>query len=299
MRFKGLDLNLLGALDVLLECRSVSRAAEALNLSQPAVSAALGRLRVFFKDDLLTTHGKRMYLTPYAETLQPQVRDCLRGVERMISSSTVFDPAKSQRTFRLIASDFVIVAAAVPLIARLAEIAPDIRLEMVLPNEQSVDQVLQGKADLLVTPEDFASPELATELLFEEKHVVAGWSANPLFKRAMTEEDLLNAGHVGVAMGNSRLSVFSDKHFALLGKERRVEVTTASFATVPWLLKDTLRVAVMHERLVQAMMDHFPIAYAPLPFDMPPMRQMMQFHRTRTNDVGLRWLRSQLRSVTS
>lgn len=299
MRFKGLDLNLLAALDVLLECRSVSRAADALNLSQPAVSAALGRLRLFFGDELLTTHGKRMYLTPYAETLSPQVRECLRGVERMISSSTIFEPATSQRTFRLIASDFVIVAAIVPLSARLAEIAPDIRLEMVLPNEQSVEQVVQGKADLLVTPEDFASPDLATELLFEERHVVAGWSENPLFKRQLTEQDLMTSGHVGVAMGNSRLSAFSDKHFALLGKDRRVEVTTSSFTAVPWLLKNTLRIAVMHERLVQTMSAHFPIASAPLPFDMPPMRQMMQFHKTRANDVGLAWLRDQLREVTA
>lgn len=297
MRFKGLDLNLLAALDVLLECRSVSRAAEILNLSQPAVSAALGRLRVFFGDEILTTHGKRMYPTPYAEALMPQVRECLRGVELMISSSSVFGSATSRRTFRIIASDYVIVAAIVPLIARLAEIAPSVRLEMVLPNEQSVDQVAQGKADLLINPEDFASAELATELLFEERHVVAGWAENPLFARALTEEDVLSAGHVGVAMGNSRLSVFSDKHFALLGKDRRVEVTTASFTTVPWLLKDTNRLAVMHERLAQTMSAYFPIAYAPLPFEFPLMRQVMQFHSTRRNDVGLAWLRDELRAI--
>lgn len=297
MRFKGLDLNLLAALDVLLECRSVSRAADILNLSQPAVSAALGRLRVFFGDEILTTHGKRMYPTPYAEALMPQVRDCLRGVERMISSSTVFDPATSQRTFRLIASDFVIVSAIVPLVAQLVETAPDIRLEMVLPNEHSVDQVVQGKADLLITPEDFTSPELATELLFEERHVVAGWNENPIFAKPLTEADVLTAGHVGVAMGNARLSVFSDKHFALLGKDRQVEVTTASFTTVPWLLKDTMRIAVMHERLARAMSAHFPIAYAALPIEMPLMRQMMQFHNTRRSDEGLAWLRDRLREI--
>lgn len=298
MRFKGLDLNLLAAMEVLLDCRSVSRAAEAMNLSQPAVSAALGRLRLFFGDELLTTHGKRMYPTPYAEALLPQVRECLRGVERMISSSTVFSPISSQRTFRIIASDFVVVSAIVPLSARLADMAPDIRLELVLPNEHSVDQVVQGKADLLITPEDFASPELAAELLFEERHVVAGWRGNPIFDSPISETDLIEAGHVGVAMGNSRLSAFSDKHFALAGKERRVEVTTASFTAVPWLLKDTHRVAVMHERLVKSMSEHFDLIYAPLPFDIPPMRQMLQFHKTRANDVGLQWIRDQLRLVT-
>lgn len=299
MRFKGLDLNLLAALDVLLECRSVSRAAEIMNLSQPAVSAALGRLRAYFGDDILTTHGKRMYLTPYAEALMPQVRECLRGVERMISSSTVFDPKTSQRTFRIIASDYVVVTAIVPMTTRLAELSPDVRLEITSPNEHSVDQVVQGKADIVINPEDFASPELATELLFEERHVVAGWSKNPLFSRPLTEEDVMSAGHVGVAMGNARLSVFSDKHIALLGKERRVEVTTASFTSVPWLLNGTMRLAVMHERLARTMSAHFPISYAPLPFELPVMRQVMQFHSTRRTDVGLAWLRDELRNAAS
>lgn len=297
MRFKGLDLNLLAALDVLLECRSVSKAAEIMNLSQPAVSAALGRLRSYFGDDILTTHGKRMYPTPYAEALMPQVREFLRGVELMISSSTVFDPQTSQRTFRIIASDYVIVAVIVPLAARLAVYAPDVRLEMVLPNEQSVDQVVQGKADLVINPEDFASAELATELLFEERHVVVGWDQNPLFDHPLSEEDVLMAGHVGVAMGNSRLSVFSDKHFALLGKERRVEVTTASFTSVPWLLNGTMRLAIMHERLAQTMSAYFPISFADLPIDLPVMRQVMQFHSTRRSDVGLAWLRDELRKA--
>ncbi|WP_395651770.1 LysR family transcriptional regulator [Brevundimonas sp.] len=299
MRFKGLDLNLLAALDVLLECRSVSRAADVLNLSQPAVSAALGRLRTFFGDELLTTHGKRMYPTAYAEALMPQVKDCLRGVELMISSSTMFDPATSQRTFRIIASDYVIVAAIVPLIARLVDIAPAVRLEMVLPNEVSIDHIAQGKADLLVTPEDFTSSDLASDLLYEEHHVIAGWAENPVFKAPLTEEDVMSAGHVGVAMGNARLSVFSDRHFAVLGKDRKVEVTTASFTTVPWLLKDTMRLAVMHERLARTMSDFFPIKYAPLPFEIPPMRQMMQFHTTRRSDAGLTWLRDELRRSAS
>lgn len=301
MRFKGLDLNLLAALDVLLETRSVSRAAETLNLSQPAVSAALGRLRDYFGDDILTTHGKRMYPTPFAEGLAPQVRECLRGVEVMIASSSLFDPATSQRTFRLIASDYVIVAALVPLVAHFVEAAPFVQLEILLPTDQSMDLVSKGKVDLMITPEDFASSDLAAELLFEERHVVVGWSQNPLFAQpgGPTEADIMAAGHVGVAMGNSRMAVFGDKHFALMGKARRIELTTASFTTVPWLLKDTLRLAVMHERLARAMADYFPIASAPLPFPFPLMRQVMQFHATRRNDVGLGWLRDELRRVSA
>lgn len=94
MRLKGLDLNLLVALDVLLEERSVSRAAERLYVRQPAASAALGRLRDYFKDDILVLHGKRMIPTSYAEDLQPEVRRILRQVDGMISMSTEFDPLR-------------------------------------------------------------------------------------------------------------------------------------------------------------------------------------------------------------
>ena len=118
MRFKGLDLNLLVALDALLETRSVSAAASRLNLSQPAMSAALSRLRDYFGDDLLVASGKRMYPTAYAETLYPQLKDCLAGLDSLISNPTLFDPKTSLRTFRIIGSDYVTAAALVPLISR-------------------------------------------------------------------------------------------------------------------------------------------------------------------------------------
>jgi glyoxylase-like metal-dependent hydrolase (beta-lactamase superfamily II) len=127
MRFKGLDLNLLVALDTLVETRSVSRSAERMNLSQPAMSSALGRLRDYFKDDILVSHGKRMHPTAYAESLLPQVREALRGIEALIGTSTQFDPATSPRTFRLIASDYITAALVVPLVARLSEVAPNVR----------------------------------------------------------------------------------------------------------------------------------------------------------------------------
>ncbi|HSI16835.1 MAG TPA: LysR family transcriptional regulator, partial [Sphingomonas sp.] len=106
MRFQGLDLNLLVALDVLIEERSVSRAAERLHLSQPAMSAALRRLRDYFNDPILAAHGKKMIPTPHALRLRGALRTLLTDVERMVSLSTQFDPATSQRRFRIGTSDY-------------------------------------------------------------------------------------------------------------------------------------------------------------------------------------------------
>src|SRR4051812_40500511 len=144
MRFKGLDLNLLVALDALVETRSVSAAARRLHLSQPAMSAALSRLRDYFRDELLVVSGKRMYPTAFAEGLAPQLKECLQGLDALVSSPNLFDPATAQRTFIIVASDYLTTAVLVPLVARLAERAPGVRLEIVLPDEASVAQLAEG-----------------------------------------------------------------------------------------------------------------------------------------------------------
>jgi len=297
MRFKGLDLNLLMVFDVLLEVRSVSKAAERLNLSQPAASAALARLRSYFGDEILVLHGKRMYPTAYAESLLPQVQECLQGVEALIAISTRFDPLVSHRTFKLLASDYITAAVLAPLIRRLTTIAPNVRVEIILPDAQAEAHLEQGRIDMMITPADFISDDHPAELLLEEQHVIAGWKDNPIFGRAITEEDIFACGHVAVRMGSTRTATFGDKQLEVLGKRRRVDVTAASFTMVPWLLIETPRLALMHRRLAKVMAAYFPIAYAEIPFEFPVMREMMQFHRTRASDGALRWLRDELRLI--
>ena len=297
MRFKGLDLNLLVALDALVETRSVSAAARRLNLSQPAMSAALSRLRAYFGDELLVVTGKRMYPTAFAEALTPQLKDCLKGLDVLVSSPNLFDPATAQRTFVVVASDYVTTAVLAPLIARLAERAPGVRLDIVLPNEDSVNQVAEGKVDLLITPDAYVHPEHPAELLFEERHVVVGWRGNPLFDKPLTEDGVFAAGHVAVSIGHDRVAAFADRQLALMGKPRRVEATVASFTVLPWFLRDSLRLALMHERLAEVMARDFPIVFAPPPFPFPIMRQMTQHHSARAGDQGLQWLKSELTAV--
>jgi DNA-binding transcriptional LysR family regulator len=299
MRFKGLDLNLLVAFDALIELRSVTRAAERLHLSQAAMSAALGRLRDYFSDEILVVHGKRMYPTAFAQNLSSQVQHCLREIDGMMVTSSAFDPTVSQRTFRVVSSDYITVVVMVPLIARLARIAPGVTIEVVLPNETVHKQIENGDVDLLITPEDYVSPGLPTELLYEESHVVVGCKANPLLEGRVTEEEFFAAGHVSVAIGNQRAAAFGDKMCAALGLTRRIEVVAPSFTMVPWLLIDTPRLALMHERLARTMVARFSITYCPMPFSIPMMREMVQYHHTRRADAGLTWFREQVQIAAS
>jgi len=294
MRFKGLDLNLLVIFEALMETRSVTRAAERVGMTQPAASAALRRLRDYFGDDILVAVGKRMHPTPFAEMLLPEIQQSLQGVERAIATPANFDPATSSRRFRISTSDYIMVAVIVPLARRLAATAPNIHLEIVQPNEESVPSLERGKVDLLITPEPYLAAWHPSELLFEEEQVVVGWSQNPVFKKGVTETDFFSAGHVTVAMGNARTPAFADSHLQHLAHNRRVEIAVASFASAPWFLIGTSRLAVLHERLAKAMAPMFDLAIAPLPFEFPRLREMIQFHEARANDAGLTWLRGEL-----
>lgn len=299
MRFKGLDLNLLVLFEALMETRSVTRAAERVGLTQPAASAALRRLRSFFGDEILVLVGKQMHPTPFAEVLLPQVQQSLQGVERAIATPSAFDPATSTRRFRIVCSDYIMVAVLVPLAERLASIAPNIQLEIAQPSEASAPDLDRGKIDLLITPAPYLAPWHPSELLFEEAQVVVGWSRNPVFARGITERDFLDAGHVTVAFGASRVAAFADSQLERMGKSRRIEIVVGSFASAPWFLQGTSRLAVLHERLTRAIIPRFDLAFAPMPFEFPRMREMLQYHEARANDAGLAWLKQELFRIAS
>ncbi len=295
MRLKGLDLNLLFALDLLLEERNVTRAAERLHVSQPAASAALGRLRDFFQDELLVLYGKRMIPTSYAETLQPEVRRILDHVDSMISMSVEFDPFISERVFRFMASDYITTVLLVPLAAELERNTPGIRLDVRLPDESIRVEFERGEIDIMLVPEEFMVSRHPSELVFEEPHVIVGWAENPVFDTEIGEKEFFDATHIGVRIGPGRDMTFTERNVEALGESRKLDVFAPNFSVVPWFLVGTHRLAVMQQRLAQAYKSVMPLKTAPLPFEFPSMRLMAQYHSARTADQGLKWLLDRLR----
>ena len=297
MRLKGLDLNLLVALDALLEERNVSRAAERLYVSQPAASAALGRLRDYFKDDLLVLHGKRMIPTSYAESLQPEVRRILGQVDGMISQSAKFDPIRSERVFRFMASDYITTVLLTPLARELERIAPDVRLDVRLPDDSVRTEFEHGGIDVILVPEEFMVAHHPSELIFEEPHVIVGWAENPIFQSVIGEAEFFGASHVGVRIGPGRDLTFTERNIEAVNDSRKVAVFAPNFSVVPWLLVGTHRLAVMQQRLAKSYQAVMPLKIAPLPFAFPSMRLMAQHHSARTADQGQLWLLDQLRRL--
>lgn len=292
MRLDSFDLNLLVAFDVLLEERSVTRAAHRLNVTQPAMSASLKRLREAFEDEILVQHGKNMIPTPHALELAPRVGAAILELRTIISAGTAFDPATSRRRFRIEASDYITTVLIVPLLEILNCEAPGIGLDLSVPDEGTSERMVGGDIDLLLTPEQFLGTDHPRDLLFEERHVVVGWTGNPAMRRPLTEREFLASGHVAVQIGGR--DTFIEGVLQDMGLQRRVEVTAPSFIQAPWLLRGTNRLALMHERLARIVAPGLSLTISEPPFELPVMREMMQFHAAREGDAAVRWLRAKL-----
>lgn len=296
MRFKGLDLNLIVAFEALMTDRSVSRAAERLNLSQPAMSNALARLRGYFGDDLLIARNKRMYPTPFAETLLPQVRQALETMEGVIATSRHFDPATTNRTFRIMTSDYIATSILFPIVTRLSATAPGVRIELLLPSPRRIELLESGGIDLLITLREYVTPELPSERLFEDAYALVGRAGHPALNSDMTLAAMLEHEHVHVAIGDERLPSFGDAYLDRMGIQRRIAMIAPNFGMLPWLLQDTDWLALLQGRLAAQMARNFPLIAVAPPLPIPPLVEMAQYHVTRSNDPGLRWLIDLIRS---
>jgi DNA-binding transcriptional LysR family regulator len=294
VRFQRLDLNLLVALDVLMQERSVSLAADRLCLSQSATSSALGRLREYFGDELLVMKGRSMVLTARAEELIEPVRAVLDQIRTTIAIAPPFDPATCDRQVRIMASDYSTQVLLAGALADLAKRAPNMRFEIQPMGDNPVDLLERGQIDLLLTIDIAISADHPSQLLFEDDYVVVGDAANPALQGEMTRERYFELGHVTARFGKSRTPAFDDWFVRRQKTQRRIEVIAPSFLSLPGLVLGTRRVATMHRRLARQMVQSLPLVMRELPFDMPTIREAIQWQISNNNDRPLRWVVEQL-----
>lgn len=293
MRFKNLDLNLLVALDLLLAERNVSRAAERMHITQSAMSNALARLRDYFGDDLLVQVGRRMELTPRAELLKAPVRDILVRIESSVTATPRFDPAASDRTFRIFVSDYSLATLVPRFLQMMACGSYPIRFEFRPQSAQPQRTLESGEADLLIIPKDYASKAHPSEILYEERFVCIADKAHPRIRDTIDRETFCRERHA-VMQPPSDATSFETKGMRQHGIIRDIDVTTFSFASLAYLVAGTQRLATVHERLARQAAKFLPLKVLPLPVEIPPMRQSVQWHTYRSNDPAIIWLRDML-----
>lgn len=290
MRFQRLDLNLLVALDALLAERSVSLAAERICLSQSATSSALARLREYFGDELLIVKGRQMILTARAESLVEPVRAVLEQIRTTIAVMPAFDPAESDRTIRIMASDYSTEVLLAGVMREFGVVAPGMRFEIHAMQDTAIESLERGIIDLLISIDISLSPDHPSQILFEEDYVVVGWNENPAMAEPMTRDLFFKLGHVTMRFGKARVPAFEDWFVRQQKQQRNIELVAPSFLSVPGLIIGSNRISSMHRRLATRMAEYLPLAIRELPLDIPPIREAVQWHITNNNDPAIRWV---------
>jgi LysR family transcriptional regulator, nod-box dependent transcriptional activator len=289
MRFEGLDLNLLVALDVLLETQSVTEASHRLHLSQPSVSAALGRLREYFDDELLTQIGRKMMPTAKGQELAPAIKEMLNLVRFRITHADDYDAAQSQRRFHVICSDYAFDVLFSKVLARAEREAPNVSFDIEPTSLTGSRNFINGDIDLMITVGNYILPDHPSQTLFSDEDAVICWKGGK-FATGVSAEQFSQAYQAVAVFGEERRSTVSDLHFQAIGIERRVSVLVPSFSALPGAVVGSDRIAVMHRRHAKIFEAIHDIALHPLPVPGPAITEVVQWHRLREKDPGARWL---------
>ncbi|HWU61368.1 MAG TPA: LysR family transcriptional regulator [Ensifer sp.] len=294
MRFKGLDMNLLVALDCLLTEKNVSRAAERLCLSQSATSGALTRLREYFDDELLVQLGRNMVMTPRSAELLPAVRNILLQVEGTIIMRPDFDPTTARRDIRIIASDYMTTVALAPALRLIQPMAPDLNFHIFAPRENPRERLERGEVDFLAMPDLYLSPDHPSVPLFSDTYSAVVWAENDLVQGdTISIEDFLKMRHVAVNF-NANGPSFEEWFTQRFGADRAVEVSTSSYSSVPYLIIGTQRIALMHRKMAETFAAVLPLKLLTPPVEVPPIQETLQWHLYNDSDKCLKWVRGQL-----
>ncbi|PZV35941.1 LysR family transcriptional regulator, partial [Mesorhizobium kowhaii] len=269
----------------------LTAAARRINLSQPAMSSAVARLRDFFGDELFSMSGRERILTSRAAALAPAVRDALLHIQSSIISSDPFNPARSDRRFRIIVSDFATLVFFEKVVERVAREAPAVNFEL-LPLDDSPDELLRrGDVDFLILPDLFTSSAHSSVPLFNERLVCVGCPTNKQLPRHLTFERYMSMRHVCVRFG--RLLKPSIEEWFLLehGLKRRVEVVVQGFSMIPPMVSGTARIATMPLRLVRHFEKTFPLQVVELPLPLPAFTETVRWPALHNSDPASIWMR--------
>jgi DNA-binding transcriptional LysR family regulator len=300
MTLGGTDLNLLLFLRVLLEEGNVTRAGARLDVGQPAMSAALAKLRRRFDDELLVRAGRDYELTPFARDLLPEVQHAARLMARALDVESHFDATSSERSFRLGMSDYAIAVLHEPLVRLLSATAPGVRLviEHLGPNARTSERILFDH-DALIAPLGFGFPGESRPLWRDRMVVIADRRNSRLTGGRLTLTDLADLPHAVAAFGPGILTPV-DRVFGEVGVDRRIVLQVSGFLPLAFVIEGTEMVAVVPERLARMhQADSGPITVVEPPFGEVVLAEGYWFAADRLSDPAHRWLFDRLDQLSA
>jgi LysR family transcriptional regulator, nod-box dependent transcriptional activator len=301
MHLRRFDLNLLLALDALLREKNVTRAAERVFVSQPAMSVALSKLRGHFNDPLLVRVGRELELTPRGLALVEPVREMLIRAQAVLGTQPLFDLASAKRTFRIMIPDFVAVWLLPRVLPWLSRWAPGVQLHVENWSATGPVQLVHGDTDFVValdSPQvlgiaDFPD-SLCRATLQSQRWVCAAWSEHPELHDGITHEQFLNLPHICMRVPGDRQPIDEAIH-RRLNIELDVRVATDNVLQIPFLLPGTPLIALLPEMAARQLAGCLAIRLLDVPEGIMPDRRVDLFwHRRSEPDPGHAWMRSAL-----
>ncbi len=302
MNWQALDLNLLRVLDAMLAEANTTRAGERIGLSQPAVSAGLGRLRRNLGDPLFVREGNRLVPTRYAEGLRGPLREALDSIERALIDASTFKPAQLSMTFRLLGDDYLADILLPELAKLLAVEAPQIRLEVLpLGPEPIAEQLAKGSIDIAFDRSDRLMPEWVDgTLALHAQPVVIAARGNKALRAAgcklgsrLPLELFCVLPHVSFSPGGDFVPL-EDAALAAMGLRRHIAMTLPSFLSVARLVAGSQLIGMVPAPLALGLADTLNIELFGHPFPFAAVPLNLFWHVRHTHDAAHRWMREHM-----
>lgn len=283
----GTDLSLLRPLHILLEQASVSRAADQMSMTQPAMSRVLGRLRDQFQDPLLVRGRSGMVLTPRARALRAPLHQLLLEADRLLTP-TEFDPAAMRVVFRTASSDFGILSVVTPAITRLQDRAPDCSLAIEPLTDGSLRQLSEGRLDIVITGYPPEGAGLCFRRLFRDSYMGIAHATHPIHRQPPTREQLLKWPHVVTLVGPG-LADWVAQALPELADGRGI-LHSNSFAVTPYMVAAGDAIAILPARAASRFSRTHALKTFALPVAFPPLDYFVVWHERSDGDAATRWL---------
>ena len=294
MNLHGIDLNLLVAFDALMAEKNVTRAGARIGRTQPAMSAALARLRALLKDELFVRGPTGLQPTPRALDLAEPLGHALADIQRTLDYTQNFDPRTATSTFKLGLSDHPTFKLLPRLVEALRESAPSIVLRVVdfTPREDAVALLDGGTADVTVgvPANQSVGGRILSQKLFEEGFVSVVRKGHEVAGRALDLETFLSLSHLLVSPEGERFGIV-DAALAKLGRTRRLALTLPQMYAAPALVARSDLIATLMAGVVEASGHSAELHIMPPPLDLPRAQFVMSWHRRNDAHPAQRWFR--------
>lgn len=287
-----LDLNLIRVFVAIYETRSVTQAAERLDLTQPTISYGLGKMRKLYANRLFTRSGAGLVATSLADQIFGRFRDALTTVESTLDQS-VFDPATSTRRFRLAMSDIGVLYFAPPLLRRFQETAPHIEIDIVQISDDVGEDLAAGRLDLAIGLIPALMTQTRHSQLFKEHYVCLMSAGHPTIGAEMDLAQFASARHVMVTSPRSGHSMVEEA-LALHGVKRNIVARIPQFTVLPQLLSQSDLLVLLPSRVAHLYALQGGLKVLPLPMDIPGFQVHVHWHVRQQYGTANRWLKDEI-----